>query len=86
VRRPLSSEHAGPLAEIIDQAGPEQAAIPSRWQQDAIPPWRRVPVKLVCEVRVTNLDDGRWARFPAAFLQWRFDRAPESCAIEQLLF
>ena len=86
VTRPLSSEHAGPLAEIIDQAGPEQAPIPSRWQHDAVPPWRRVPVKLVCEVRVTNLDAGRWARFPAAFLRWRFDLTPESCAIEQLLF
>ena len=37
-------------------ARPEEAAIRSRWQHDAVPPWRRVEPTMVCEVRVTNLD------------------------------
>ena len=38
----------------------------------------------ICEVRVSNLDAGRWARFPAVFVRWRPDRSPEDCGIDQL--
>src|SRR6266542_6890512 len=34
----------------------EEAAIRSRWQHDAVPPWRRVEPTMVCEVRFSNLD------------------------------
>lgn len=56
VSRPVSREMAGPLSEVLNHARIEQSAIPSRWQHDAVPPWRPVPPRLVCEVRVTNLD------------------------------
>jgi ATP-dependent DNA ligase len=85
VTRPLARGLAAPVAALMGDAGAEQPAIRSRWQHDAIPPWRRVPPELVCEVRVSNLDAGRWARFPAVFLRWRFDRSPEECAVDQLV-
>jgi ATP-dependent DNA ligase len=84
VSRPISVEDGGPLATLLAEAGPAEAAIKSRWQHDAVPPWRRVEPKLVCEVRVTNLDLGRWARFPVAFVRWRPDRSPDDCALDQL--
>src|SRR4029453_3692411 len=56
VSRPLAPAHATPLAQGIGEASDEQPAIRSRWQHDAVPPWRPVPPRLVCEVRVTNLD------------------------------
>jgi ATP-dependent DNA ligase len=73
-----------PILALIDRAGPLEAAIPSRWQHDAVPPWRRVPVELVCEVRAGNVDLGRWLRQPATFLRWRPDRSPIDCGLEQL--
>jgi ATP-dependent DNA ligase len=85
ITRPIPPEHTGPLGNLIAAAGEEQPAIRSRWQHDAIPPWRRIPAVLVCEARVTNLDAGRWARFPAVFLRWRLDRSPDDCNIHQLL-
>jgi ATP-dependent DNA ligase len=85
VSRPLARELAAPLAALARDAGAEQPAIRSRWQHDAIPPWRRVPPRLVCEVRVSNLDAGRWARFPAVFVRWRWDRSPQECALDQLV-
>jgi len=39
---------------------------------------------MVCEVRVTNLDLGRWARFPVAFVRWRADRSVDDCSLDQL--
>jgi hypothetical protein len=74
--RPLAGERAPPLAVLIGDAGAEQPAIRSRWQHDAISPWRRVSPRLVRELRVSNLDAGRWARFPAVFVRWRLDRSP----------
>jgi len=46
--------------------GPEQPAIRSRWQSDAIPPKRAVPPTLICDVRapVANLDGGPVAPIP----------------------
>ncbi len=84
VTRPLASELAGPVLEVIGEASAEQPAIRSRWQHDAVPPWRPVPPRLICEVRVSNLDAGRWARFPAVFVRWRPDRSAEDCGIDQL--
>jgi ATP-dependent DNA ligase len=83
--RPVPRELARPVAELLAEAGPEEAAIRSRWQHDAIPLWRRLPPRLVCEVRVSNLDRGRWARFPAVFLRWRADRSVDDCGLDQLL-
>jgi hypothetical protein len=34
--------------------------------------------------RVTNLDLGRWARFPVTFVRWRLDRSVDECGLEQL--
>jgi ATP-dependent DNA ligase len=84
VSRPISVENGGPLATLLAEAGQAEAAIKSRWQHDAVPPWRRVEPKIVCEVRVTNLDLARWARFPVAFVRWRPDRSPDDCALDQL--
>ena len=84
VTRPIGAEAGGPLAALLAETGPAEAAIKSRWQHDAVPPWRRLEPKVVCEVRVTNLDLGRWARFPVAFVRWRPDRSVEDCALDQL--
>jgi ATP-dependent DNA ligase len=84
VTRPLPAELAGPVSEVADEASAEAPAIRSRWQHDAVPPWRPVPPRLICEVRVSNLDAGRWARFPAVFVRWRPDRAADDCTLEQL--
>ena len=56
VSRPVPPEHAAPVQELLAESGSEEAAIRSRWQHDAIPPWRRIPARFVCEVRVSNLD------------------------------
>ncbi len=84
VTRPLSADVADPVAQVLGEASEEQPAIRSRWQHDAVPPWRPVPPRLICEVRVSNLDAGRWARFPAIFLRWRLDRSPDDCGLDQL--
>src|SRR5258708_24149461 len=52
----MEADAGGPIADLLATARPEQAAIRSRWQHDAVPPWRRVEPMMVCEVRVTNLD------------------------------
>jgi ATP-dependent DNA ligase len=83
VTRPLAPDSCGPLAGLLAEAGAEEPGIRSRWQHDAIPPWRRVPARMVCEVRVSNLDAGRWARFPAVFVRWRTDRWPDDCSLDQ---
>lgn len=44
-----------PLLALIDRAGPLETAIPSRWQHDAVPPWRRVPPEPVCEVSARHV-------------------------------
>jgi ATP-dependent DNA ligase len=85
VTRPLPPESCRPMAGLLCEAGAQEPAIRSRWQHDAIPPWRRVPPHLVCEVRVSNLDAGRWARFPAVFMRWRPDRSADECGLDQLL-
>ena len=72
------------MADLVAAARPGEAAIRSRWQRDAVPPWRRVAPTMVCEVRVTNLDLKRWARFPVAFVRWRTDRSVDDCGLEQL--
>jgi ATP-dependent DNA ligase len=84
VTRPLPAELSGPVSEVADEASAEAPAIRSRWQHDAVPSWRPVPPRLMCEVRVSNLDAGRWARFPAVFVRWRPDRAADDCTLEQL--
>jgi ATP-dependent DNA ligase len=84
VTRVVNAAALGPLAPLLDRLGPEEAAIPSRWQHDAVPPWRRVPAALVCEIRAGNLDGGRWLRQPATFVRWRPDRLPSDCGLDQL--
>lgn len=84
VSLPVPSALAGPILALLDRAGPLEAAIPSRWQHDAVPPWRRVPAELVCEIRAGNLDGNRRLRQPATFLRWRPDRSPSDCGLEQL--
>jgi ATP-dependent DNA ligase len=84
VTRAVAFDGHGPLTTLVSDAGPEEAAIRSRWQHDAVPPWRRVEPTVVCEVLVTNLDLGRWARFPVTFVRWRLDRFVDECGLEQL--
>lgn len=55
VSRPLTQELTIALAPVLAEAGREQPAIQSGWQHDAVPRWRPVPSRLVCEVRVSNL-------------------------------
>ena len=84
VCRPLPPTLSAPILALLDRAGPLEAPIPSRWQHDAVPPWRRVPAELVCEIRAGNLDGGRWLRQPATFVRWRPDRSPSDCGLDQL--
>ena len=84
VARPLPANVAGSVSNVAMQVSAEERAIRSRWQHDAAPPWRAVPPRLICEVRVSNLDAGRWARFPAVFSRWRTDRSAEDCGLDQL--
>jgi hypothetical protein len=73
-----------PLAPLMQQLRPEEAAIRSRWQHDAVPLWRRLSIELVCEIRATTIDAGRWLRQPVTFLRWRPDLSPEDCSVDQL--
>ena len=54
----------GPLLPLLHRLGPQESAIRSRWQHDAVPPWRRLPPELVCEIQATTVDGGRWLRRP----------------------
>jgi ATP-dependent DNA ligase len=84
VTRSSTAPFADPCAPTLELLADERA-IPSRWQHDAVPAWRRVAPTAVCEVAYTVLDGGgRWLRHPARFLRWRPDRAPADCAIGQL--
>ena len=84
VTRELRSDQTTPIQHLFERLGPQEGAIPSRWQHDAVPPWRRVPIEVVCEVRIGLIDNGRWLRQPATFLRWRPDRTPHDCYLEQL--
>ena len=76
------SELTSIVAEAL--ASPEESPIRSRWQHAAVPAWRRVPPRLVCELAYSTLDSNRWLRQPGRFLRWRPDRSPEDCWLEQL--
>lgn len=84
ITRALRATMLEPVAALLEQLGPEQPAIRSRWQHDAVPPWRRVPPQLVCEIQATTIDGGRWLRHPATFIRWRPDLTPEDCSLDQL--
>ena len=84
VSRVLHAAALEPLAPLLHRLGPEEPAIRSRWQHDAVPPWRRLPPKLVCEIEATTFDGGRWLRQPATFIRWRPDLTPEDCLLDQL--
>lgn len=84
VTRPLQPRALEPLAPLLKELGPEEPAIRSRWQHDAVPPWRRLPPVLVCEIQATTIDDARWLRQPATFIRWRPDLGPEDCSLHQL--
>jgi ATP-dependent DNA ligase len=79
--RPMLTDQ---LAALLEQAGPEQSPIPSRWQHVAVPAWRPVSPSVVCEVEFTVLDARRWLRHSARFVRWRPDRSPEDCLLAQL--
>src|SRR5579859_371863 len=81
----IPSTMSEPIARLLHQAGPLEGPIPSRWQHQELPAWRRVPPELVCEVRFAHAD-GRWLRQPATLLRWRPDRSPDDCGLEQLRF
>ena len=72
------------FASLLAQAGEPEDPIRSRWQHDAVPPWRRLPAVVVCEVAFTTIDRGRWLRTPARFLRWRPDKRPQDCRYDQL--
>jgi len=85
----MEPDAAGPIADLLAAARPEEAGDPipvAARCRAAVPPWRRgaVAPSMVCEVRVTNLNLGRWARFPVAFVRWRTDRSVGDCGLEQL--
>lgn len=84
VTRELRLDQTGPIQHLFEGLGSQQGAIPSRWQHDAVPPWRPVPIEVVCEVRIGLIDNGRWLRQPATFLRWRPDRSPHECHLDQL--
>ena len=84
VTRVVHASALEPLAPLLHRLGPEEPAIPSRWQHDAVPPCRRLPPELVCEVSAGNVDRGRWLRQSATFLRWRPGRSPSDCRLDQL--
>jgi ATP-dependent DNA ligase len=84
VTHELRSEQTSAIFHLLGQLGPLEKPIPSRWQHDAVPPWRPVPAEIVCEVRIGLIDRGRWLRQPGTFLRWRPDRCPEDCHLDQL--
>ena len=85
VSRALPPVALGALMDMLESLGAEESAIPSRWQHDAVPPWRRLPAELGCEVQAASLiDAGRWLRQPATFLRWRPDLTPADCGFDQL--
>jgi hypothetical protein len=69
---------------LFHRLGPQEAAIGSRWQHDAVPPWRGLPSQLICEIHATTVDGGRCLRQPATFLRWRLDLGPDDCSLDQL--
>jgi ATP-dependent DNA ligase len=81
---PISGRVTEPVLLLTERAGPPERPIRSRWQHQGIEDWRRLPPELVCEVRFSNLDAGRWLRQRAMFLRWRPDRLPDECCLEQL--
>ena len=81
---PISGRLAEPVFVLRERAGPPEPPIRSRWRHQGIENWRRIPPELVCEVRFSNLDAGRWLRQRATFLRWRPDRLPDECCLEQL--
>jgi DNA-binding XRE family transcriptional regulator len=62
-----------------ERAGPPERPIRSRWQHQSLENWRRVPAELVCEVRFSNLDRGRWLRQPASFVRCTLLSATTIC-------
>jgi ATP-dependent DNA ligase len=84
VTRTLQPTALGPLMPLLHRLGPQEGAIRSRWQHDAVPPWRPLPQELVCEIQATTVDGGRWLRQPATFLRWRPDLGPGDCSLDQL--
>jgi len=72
------------LYEVLAKAGAEQHPIQSRWQHAEVPAWCPVPPIAVCEVAYTLLDNGRWLRLPARFVQRRPDRTSDDCRLDQL--
>jgi hypothetical protein len=72
------------FAVVLDEAGPEEDPIRSRWQHAAVPSWRRVRPIAVAEVSFTVLHAARWFRHAATFIRWRPDRSPDDCWLEQL--
>jgi ATP-dependent DNA ligase len=82
--RTIPESLARPIQTLLARAGPAQAPIPSRWQDNQVPTWRSVPPELVCEVRFSYVDRRRWLRFPATLLRWRPDRSADECTLEQL--
>jgi hypothetical protein len=47
---------AEPIAKLLERAGPLEHPIRSRWSNQQIAHWRRVPPELVCEVTFSNVD------------------------------
>jgi ATP-dependent DNA ligase len=82
--RPTKAAVTTEFATMLDDAGPEEGPIRSRWQHAAVPSWRRVLPIAVCEVAFTALDSGRWFRHSATFVRWRPDRSPDDCWLDQL--
>jgi hypothetical protein len=56
VTRVLTPIQRVPAIALLAGAGPEERQIRSRWAQDALPAWRRIPPTLVCEIGYYLLD------------------------------
>jgi ATP-dependent DNA ligase len=82
--RPVPAELAEPVPLLLAWSEPAERPLSTRWQHQEIPVWRRVPPVAVCEVSYTNVDAGRWLRFPATLVRWRPDRSATDCDLSQL--
>jgi ATP-dependent DNA ligase len=80
---PLRSRDSEPLHGLAALARRSEHPIMTRWQSESFEGWTELPPRLVVEVLVTHVDQGR-LRHSAHFRRWRFDRDTKSCTIEQL--
>jgi ATP-dependent DNA ligase len=85
--RGFTARRARELVELLRplETGEFGEPGPSRWSgtRERESTWRALEPKLVAEVAIDHVSDGR-IRHGARFLRWRDDKRPEECTVDQL--